>query len=131
MQENKGHILLVDHDRDTREMVKTLLGIAGYEAITVSSIAEGLPLAQNRIFDLILLDWHLEDGIGIDLCRLIRQFDQETPIFFYTGVAQPVEIKKAMAAGAQGCFIKPVDTNYLLQTIALHVTTLHNQNVAG
>jgi DNA-binding response OmpR family regulator len=131
MQEKKGSILLVDNDTDTCEMVTVLLGNAGYEIITISSIAESLLLTQNQSFDLILLDWYLEDGIGLDLCRQIRQYDEETPIFFYTGVAYPAEIRQALQAGAQGCFIKPVDVNHLLQTIAVQITALKDHDQAG
>ena|ERR1051325_4858304 len=124
MQDKKGTILMVENDRDTRDMVEILLSQAGYNAVIVSSMAEGLCRARDMNLDLILLDWYLEDGLGIELCQRIRRFDQETPIFFYTGVSYPAEIRKAMQAGAQGCFIKPVDVNQLLQTIAIQIEGL-------
>jgi DNA-binding response OmpR family regulator len=124
----KGKILFVDEDPDTRELMVILLERAGYRIVTVDSIAEGLQHAETRDFDLILLDWFLKDGTGIDLCRWIRGIDKETPIFFYTGVAYPHELKKAMEAGAQGYFIKPVDIDGLLQTLERQV---HPGNIAG
>jgi len=113
----KGNILLVDGDADTCDMMCTLLGRAGYQATAVSTITEGFQYAKTRTFDLILLDWYLQDGTGIDLCKWIRCIDEATAIFFYTGVAFPRELRKALEAGAQGYFIKPVDTGALLQTI--------------
>jgi OmpR-family two-component system manganese-sensing response regulator len=115
--DTKGHILFVDEDTDICDMMCTLLDRAGYQAVAVSSISEGFQYAKNRNFDLILLDWFLEDGTGIDLCKRIRHIDEQTPIFFYTGVAYPQELKKALEAGAQGYFIKPVDTAMLMQTM--------------
>lgn len=118
MQEMKGRILFIDDDQDTCEMISLLLGQAGYEATIASSVTEGLSKARSDRFDLILLDWYFPDGTGLDLCKMIRSYDSKIPIFFYTGIAFDAYIHKAMQAGAQGCFIKPVDVENLLQTIS-------------
>ena len=131
MQENTRRILLVDHDEYTGLLVEPIFRYAGYEAVTVSSIADGFTQAQGNHFEFILLDWHLKDGTGIDLCRQIRNFDEITPIFFYSSVAYPQEIKKALAAGAQGCFIKPVQIKHLLRTIEGHFNNVHFQDSAA
>jgi DNA-binding response OmpR family regulator len=115
--EIKGQILFVDEDTDTCDLMYTLLERAGYHTVTASSVTEGLQHAETKAFDLILLDWFLKDGTGIDLCKWIRGIDEVTPIFFYTGVAFPHELKKALDAGAQGYFIKPVEIDGLLRTI--------------
>lgn len=119
----KGRILFIDDDADTCEMMSLLLGEAGYEATMASSFAEGLSKAESDRFDLILLDWYFPDGTGIDLCKIIRARDSKIPIFFYTGMAFDAYIHKAMQAGAQGCFIKPVDVENLLQTLSLYSNT--------
>jgi DNA-binding response OmpR family regulator len=113
----KKQILFVDDDKDTRDLMITLLGMAGHHTVVASGVAEGFQFVREQDFDFILLDWHLEDGSGIDLCRWIRCIDEQTPIFFYTGVAYPSEREKALAAGAQGYFIKPVNFDVLLQAI--------------
>jgi DNA-binding response OmpR family regulator len=118
MKEAKGRILFVDDDQDTCEMMRALLGMEGYEAVLASGVSEGLSLARAESFDLILVDWYFEDGTGVELCRMIRAFDGEIPIFFYTGVTYESELKKALKAGAQGCFVKPVDMNDLMQTVS-------------
>src|SRR5689334_10656307 len=114
---SKGNILFVDGDADTCDMMCTILDRAGYQATAVSTITEGFQYAKTGAFDLILLDWYLEDGTGLELCRWIRCIDETTVIFFYTGVAYPEELQKALEAGAQGYFIKPVDMGALLQTL--------------
>lgn len=121
MKEIKGHILFIDDDLDTCDMVRILLGQAGYISVSASSVAEGWRAVRSASFDLILLDWHFEDGTGVELCRMIRTFDSQTPIFFYTGLAHESEIKEALKAGAQGCFIKPVDVKDMLATISVQV----------
>ena|ERR1044071_8012946 len=118
MKENKGRILCVDDDKDTCEMLTFILGQADYEVIQAQSIAEGLTLARREQFDLILLDWFYDDGTGIELCQMIRAFNSQTPILFYSGVASGTEIKKAMSVGAQGFLVKPVRTEDLLHTVS-------------
>jgi CheY-like chemotaxis protein len=116
-QGTKKQILFVDDDKDTRDLMTILLGKAGHHPVVASGFTEGLQIARQQVFDFILLDLYLEDGTGIDLCQWIRLIDQQTPIYFYTGVAFPADLKKALEAGAQGYFIKPVDFDLLLQTL--------------
>jgi DNA-binding response OmpR family regulator len=117
----RGRILFLDDDKDTCELVSLILGQAGYEVILGRSVAEGLRLTRNKQFDLILLDWHFADGTGVDLCRAVREFDGDTPIFFYTGMAFEHHLHTAMQAGAQGCLVKPVEMETLLKTVAERV----------
>ena len=114
----RGRILFVDDNADTGEMMQLILGQAGYEVAVGRSIADGLHLARAWRFDLILLDLYFSDGNGIDLCRAVRQFDGQTPIFFYTGVECDRLLSTAIEAGAQGCFTKPVEVETLLRTLA-------------
>jgi DNA-binding response OmpR family regulator len=114
----KGRILFLDDNDDTCELLDLVLGQAGYEVVIGRSITEGMQLIRGKPFDMILLDWYFTDGTGLELCRAIRESDGQTPIFFYTGVAQEKYIRSAMQAGAQGCFIKPVEMETLLRTIS-------------
>jgi len=114
----RRRILFLDDNDDTCELVSLFLTQAGYEVIVARSVADGLRLTRDKPFDFILLDWFLSDGTGLDLCRAVRQFDGNTPIFFYTGMALDQHIRTALQAGAQGCLIKPVEMDTLLKTIA-------------
>lgn len=49
---------------------------------------------------------------------MIRAFDTDTSIIFYSGVAYQSKIKKAMRAGAQGFLIKPIPNESLLNTLS-------------
>ena len=113
----KGRVLCADDDKDTCEMVTTMLGQAGYEVRQALSVREGLRLAKKGGFDLILLDWIFQDGTGIELCEMIRSFDSKTAILFYSGIAYEAEIKKALRTGAQGFIVKPLGTETLVQTV--------------
>lgn len=111
------HILFVEDDEDTREMVSLVLQGDGYKVTCTPTIAEALQLAKQEKFDLYLLDSRLSDGTGVELCERIRCFDNQTPIVFYSGNAYEAEIKEALSAGAQEYLVKPCSHDKLEETI--------------
>ena len=110
-------ILCVEDDADSREIITILLGLWGYEVVTADSPPDGLELAQEDSFDLIMLDNWYEIGSGVELCKQIRRFDTNTPIIFYSAAAFEADMQKAMEAGAQGYLVKPTEIEVLVQTI--------------
>ena len=111
MEKAKGRILCVDDHKDTCDMLTALLGLEGYEVIQANNVTDGLCEALSGDFDLILLDWVFKDGSGIDLCKALATAHSNTPILFYSGIAEKSEMEAAMQAGAQGFLVKPVDAN--------------------
>jgi two-component system, NtrC family, response regulator HydG len=100
------HILCVDDHNDICELISLIL--RDYKVTSANSMAEALRLASKEQFSLYLLDYHLPDGTGIELCLLIKNFDAETPILFVTGTSSMVE-EQALNIGAQGLIKKNND----------------------
>lgn len=103
MDTPKQRILCVDDHQDICELVAHAL--QDYDVTCAGSKAIGLKLATTTKFDLIILDYYLPDGTGLELCYLIRAFDQETPILFCTTSSDLSQIQ-AVIAGAQGLIKK-------------------------
>ncbi len=110
MVEAARRVLFVEDTSDTRELIEWNLRQHGFAVTSVETADEGLTLARNSNFDLILLDVGLPDKDGLELCREIRGFDGRTPILFYTAFADLLNDEEAVKAGAQGCLRKPEDT---------------------
>jgi len=96
------------------ELVGTIL--TNYEVVNAFSMEDALRQATLEKFDLFLLDYHLPDGTGIELCLLIKNFDTETPILFVTGSSSMTKAQ-ALTIGAQGLirkgssnFVKELET---------------------
>ena len=104
------HILFVEDTSDTRDLVEYGLQQDGFRVSSAATAEDGLALAREGLFALMLLDVGLPDKDGLELCREIREFDTETPILFYTAFADLLDREQAIAAGAQGCLRKPEDT---------------------
>ncbi|MGI9167018.1 MAG: response regulator transcription factor [Pyrinomonadaceae bacterium] len=100
-------ILCVDDHEDTSEMLKLLLSHEDYEVVTAVTSAEALQLAQSQEFDLYVLDKHLPDGSGLELCGKLGQITPDVPTMFYTGDAYEIHRQQCIAAGADGYVAKP------------------------
>jgi CheY-like chemotaxis protein len=99
----KKRVLCVDDNTDVCALVTETL--KGWNVAAEYSRAEGLRRATAETFDLILLDYHLPDGNGLELCRQIRQFNVGTPILMFT-VTHSMDHDTVLAAGGQGVIRK-------------------------
>ena len=105
--QNTPRVLYVEDHEDTRELVTLVLEQKSYEIVTGSTIQNGVELARSQQFDLYLLDSWLPDGSGLELCRMIREFDKATPIVFYSAAAYEMDRAEALDSGAQAYLVKP------------------------
>src|SRR5215475_10752417 len=119
----KKRILLVEDEEDERELAA--LTLAEYKLICARDFHEGLRLAQQRYFDLYILDNWLPDLSGVELCRNIRNFDPHTPILFYSACAYPRDLQAALRAGAQAYLVKPVSSGELARAVAQLISVPH------
>jgi two-component system, OmpR family, alkaline phosphatase synthesis response regulator PhoP len=113
----KGRILYTEDDLDCRHMVVFTLEQSGYEVTCVDSGGEALSLAKTQHFDLFLVDNWLPGLTGPELTRHIREFNQTTPILFYSGAAYEDDKQTALAAGAQGYLVKPIGIERLTEEV--------------
>jgi DNA-binding response OmpR family regulator len=103
----KPHILYLEDDRDSVELVKFMLGAAEIDMTAVESIEEALRMAQDGDFDLFLLDALLPSGYSYELCPELRAAAPGVPIVFYTALCFPAEIQQGADAGADAYLVKP------------------------
>lgn len=113
-------VLVVEDNRDSREMVRTLLSDPGYGyAVTaVETAAEALDLDARETFDIYILDIWLPGMDGLSLCRRLRERKRTQPIIFFSAMVQPTDRDYVMAAGANEFLIKPRDIDKFLPTVA-------------
>lgn len=110
MADEGQQVLFVEDTPDTRSLIEFSLERDGLRVTTAETADEGLDLARTKNFALIILDIGLPDRDGLELCREIRRFDQQTPILFYTAFSDLLDEQETTRAGAQGCLRKPEDT---------------------
>ncbi|HEX2492120.1 MAG TPA: response regulator [Blastocatellia bacterium] len=112
----RKRILLIEDEEDARELAA--LTLAEYKLICARGLDEGLFAARRGYFDLYILDNWLPCGSGVEMCRLIREFDPHTPILFCSAAVYLRDIREAIRAGARDYLIKPVIPDELRRTVA-------------
>ena len=108
------HILFADDNPDIRELVQLVLHEAGFRVSTADNTADVLSRAATEPFDLLLLDYWMPQLTGVELCRQVRAFDQNTPILICSGAVTPADREAATRAGAQGYLLKPFNARDLV-----------------
>ena len=113
-------ILVVEDNRDSRDMIRTLLSESdvGYDVTAVETAAEALDLDGKDPFDLYVLDIWLPGMDGLGLCRRLRERGRTQPIIFFSALVQTTDRHYGLAAGADEFLVKPKDIDQLLPTVA-------------
>lgn len=115
----KPRIIIVDDDRDTRELLALALESEGFE---VTSAANGLRLISSLQLHrphLILLDVNMSWIDGFELCKAVKKNEsfREIPVIFVSGRGEPEDRRRGIEAGAADYFVKPLELDRLLSRI--------------
>lgn len=113
-------ILIVEDEVGISNFLKQGLEEEGYEICLAFNGFDGLELATNNQFDLILLDWMLPKLPGIDVCKGIREKNKTIPILFLTAKDTVQETIEGLKAGANDYIKKPFSFEELLERIKIH-----------
>jgi len=110
-------VLVVDDERDTNDILASLVRPRGFEAIQVFSGAQALAAVSQGHPDLILLDLMLPDIDGFELCDRLKR-DRKTnliPIIMVTALQDAHHRAAGVRVGANGYLIKPFTPQQLYQ----------------
>lgn len=102
MTVNKILLLLVDDDDVDREMVRKSIAVLEAEVDEAVSKAEFIDRIRQNAYDLILMDYKLPDGTGIDAIKAARSLGIITPIIMITGFASDELREQGESVGLLG-----------------------------
>jgi CheY-like chemotaxis protein len=115
---SEKRILLVDDEKQIRDMYSLAFTRAGYGATTAESAEEALEIMKKEPFWVLFLDLNLPGMNGVDLCREIRkQYPMAIP-YAVTGYASLFELTDCRDAGFEDYFTKPASLSDLLEAAA-------------
>jgi len=122
-----SRILLVEDAPDVQLIVADLLRGHGHDVVVSGDGEEGLRVANEQRFDLMILDVMLPGLDGFDLCRTVRERGFDGGILMLTARAQVDDRVEGLHTGADDYLIKPFDKNELLARIqvGLRILELH------
>jgi len=110
-------ILIVEDDASILLPLEDNLKLEGYEVASATDGSQGLAMAQEGHYDLIILDIMLPKLNGLDVCRKLRQDKNTTPILMLTAKSQEIDKVLGLELGADDYVTKPFSPRELLARI--------------
>lgn len=99
-------ILLIDDDAELAQMLREYLEPAHFQLELAHTCEQGLLLASQQDFDLLLLDLMLPDGNGLDLLKQYRQRSRR-PVIMFTAHGGETDRVLGLEFGADDYLTKP------------------------
>lgn len=115
-------ILLIEDDPTFAKIVTTFLTKKGYEVRSASNLQSGQQLLSSEKFDLLLLDYRLPDGIGLELIAKMGTQFPVLPVVIITSFDDVRTAVKSIQSGAFEYIIKPINPDELLLVIESALT---------
>lgn len=131
MEKERKKILIIEDSELQRKLLNRWISNHGYTPLEAVSLSEAREIISKDQVDVVLLDWELPDGSGIELISEIFSSSPIgwLPIIMVTGHTEPENLKLAIEAGATDYITKPAKEIELLARIfsALRMKSLHDQ----
>lgn len=110
-------ILLVEDDRSLGQRLRRSLVQVGYSVQLVTSNADAKSALPTEAWSLIILDWMLPDGNGLETLKQLRAMGSRTPVIFLTARGEVEDRVAGLDAGADDYLTKPFAFSELLARI--------------
>jgi two-component system OmpR family response regulator len=115
--ENTPHLLVVEDDRETRDLVARYLEGRGYRVKTARNGDEMRQHLESGKFSLVLLDLMLPGEDGLSLCRWLRADKSAIPIIMLTALGEEADRIVGLESGADDYLPKPFSPRELVARI--------------
>ncbi len=118
--EETARILVVDDEGAIRYSVSKTLQRVGYDVKVAASGEEALGMMETQLFDVVLTDIRMPDGIsGVELLAQIKDMLPDTIVILMTGYASLGTAVEALRLGAHDYLVKPSSSEDVRHSVAL------------
>ncbi len=115
--ESTAKLLLIEDDPSLSLRLAQGLRQEGYQVAIARTAAEGFQSVTQEAYDLILLDWMLPDGDGIDILQQLRADGRSVPVLMLTARGETEDRVQGLDSGADDYLAKPFALAELLARI--------------
>ena len=112
----KERILIVDDEKEIRDLVEIYLKGEGYETFKAENGIEALSLLEEKEIDLVILDVMMPKMDGIQTCLKIRE-NSEMPIIMLSAKSEDIDKILGLNMGADDYLSKPFNTLELIARV--------------
>ena len=113
----RNKVLVVDDEKNQREIYRLILGDAGYQVTTAQSGEQALRFAGEKPFDLVLTDYKMAGMDGLTLLNELLKLDPSIIVVMMTAHGSVESVKEALRGGAFDYLEKPIDRDQLLKVV--------------
>ena len=110
-------ILIIDDNQEILFGLEKLLNEAHFSTCTASNLQKAKEALENHEYDLIILDWMLPDGSGVEFLAQMRKEFYSTSVLLLSSKSEIDEKVEALDAGADDYLSKPFSNIELLARI--------------
>ncbi len=129
--DGRGRALVVDDAAVNRLVIGHQLETMGFEVDEAAGGIEGVELATDGRYQLIVIDWHMPEVDGLEATRRIRDHERSggrhTPMIAMTASAMPGDRERCLAAGVDGFLAKPATRSELAEAVSAVSTALAHE----
>jgi two-component system, NtrC family, response regulator AtoC len=112
---HSAHLLVVDDDHETQELLREVLAEEGYHVVTSGSGEEALEIGKQEFFDVIISDMRLGPNLnGLDVLRAYKCVQPESEVILITAFGSMETAIEAVKAGAFDYISKPFKIDEVL-----------------
>jgi CheY-like chemotaxis protein len=116
------HVMIVDDDAETREVLKVALSFEGARVTTAPSVAAAVAAIEQRWPDVLVSDIGMPGEDGYDLIRRVRRLEamrgRHLPAIALTAYAAAEDRRRTLRAGYDSHVAKPVEASAFAPLIA-------------
>lgn len=110
-------VLIVDDEDIMRESLTAWLQEEGFQVEAMATGAEAVEALRQKVYDAVLLDLRLPDMDGIEILKLSKKYQPNTPVLIITAYGSVDTAIKAMKQGATDYITKPFNPEELSLTL--------------
>ena len=111
-------LLCVEASRETQSLYKTIFGDIVKEIVCASSVQEGLEIYHEKQIDIIVSAYELPEQNGLEMIKIVREEDKETPLILVSSLNDIKIIVDALRAGVNNFVVKPIVNSELIKAIS-------------
>jgi putative two-component system response regulator len=113
----RPRVLCVDDEPVILQILRRLLEIQGFEAVTCGDPQTAISTFSAGSFDVVITDIHMPGMDGLTLMRMLREKEPELPVVVVTGHGTVDTAIQALREGATGMLVKPFTGQELLTEV--------------